>query len=220
MLPTLFESGARVHGATATDADASLTPEELHHIRNAVAGRRAEFGTARVLVRRALAELGLPAASVVPGKDRAPVWPAGVTGSITHSRGYCAVVVAKSPPVRAIGLDVETRRPLEARVVEKILTPGERAWLAGRAEESRNELALLVFSAKEAYYKCQYTLTTRFLGFQDVEIDADLDAQRFEARALVPGLPAEVMRLAGRFAFDAEKVTCGVELLAGSPVGA
>ena len=211
---TLFSSGARLWEAPAAEADAALSPEERHYIRNAIKSRRAEFGTARVLARGALAELGIPCASLVPGRDRAPVWPAGATGSITHSNGYCAVVVAKSPPVRSLGLDVETLRPLEDGIVAAILTPRERALAAGRARDARAALALLFFSAKEAYYKCQYPISSLFLDFQNVEVELDEDAGRFEARALVPGLPPEVARLEGRFAFDSGRVFCGVELLA------
>jgi 4'-phosphopantetheinyl transferase EntD len=39
----------------------------------------------------------------------------------------------------------------------------------------------ILFSAKESVYKCQYTLTTQFLGFHAVEVDVDVGAGAFRA---------------------------------------
>ena len=90
--------------------------------------------------------------------------------------------------------------------------PGERAWIDGRPRAARDGLALAFFSAKEAYYKCQYPVTSRYLGFQDVELEIDEAAGAFEARALTGELPASVARLTGRFAFDDGRVLSGVLL--------
>ena len=38
----------------------------------------------------------LPAVAVIPGVDRAPRWPVGVVGSMTHCAGYRAAAVARS----------------------------------------------------------------------------------------------------------------------------
>ncbi|GAB3946415.1 hypothetical protein GCM10027614_39920 [Micromonospora vulcania] len=56
----------------------------------AVESRRRDFTAGRVCARRAMADLGLPASAVPAAADRAPVWPAGVVGAITHTTGYCA----------------------------------------------------------------------------------------------------------------------------------
>ena len=107
MIASLFRAEAVVVEAPPSLVDDLLLPDERAYIRGAAPGRRAEFGTARVLARRALAALGLPPVSLVPRADRAPVWPAGVAGSIAHGAGRCAVVLERSPPVRAVGLDIE-----------------------------------------------------------------------------------------------------------------
>jgi 4'-phosphopantetheinyl transferase EntD len=120
------------------------------------------------------------------------------------------VVLDRSPPLRSLGLDVETNAPLEAGTRAQILTPAERPWLAAMPTGRRDELALLVFSAKEAYYKCQYPLSGVVLDFQDVEVEIDLPRARFEARARKPGLPADLARLTGRCASAEGRVMCGV----------
>jgi 4'-phosphopantetheinyl transferase EntD len=65
--------------------DAVLFPEKEAVISRAVGKRRREFRTVRHCARRALTELGLPPAAVLPGERREPVWPPGVVGSLPTS---------------------------------------------------------------------------------------------------------------------------------------
>ena len=41
------------------------------------------------------------------GEDRAPQWPHGIVGSITHGAGWAGVVVARQSEWRGLGLDIE-----------------------------------------------------------------------------------------------------------------
>lgn len=159
--------------------------------------------------------MGIAPVPLVPAADRAPAWPRGVVGSITHTRDYCAVALGRSPPLRSLGIDVETVRELDDEVTDLILTDRERVWLdsRGRAPRTVVEGSLLVFSAKEAFYKCQFPLTQRFLEFRDVEIDLPRDGC-FSVTVLKRDWPEELARMDGRFAFDSGRVLCGVELLA------
>jgi enterobactin synthetase component D / holo-[acyl-carrier protein] synthase len=213
LIQALFRSGAYTADAVPSLADeAGLLREERAWIEGAVPKRRAEFATARVLARRGLAALGLPPARLVPPAHRAPIWPPGVVGSISHTTDYCGVVLQRSPPVRSLGFDAEVLRPVDPDVIAHITTPRERAWLAGRPRADRTDLALLLFSAKEAYYKCQYPLTATFLDFPDVELEVALDRGTFSARLLRPLPTPSIRAIEGKFAFDADKVLCGVEL--------
>jgi 4'-phosphopantetheinyl transferase EntD len=221
LIRALFTNAVVVHTAMAAPSDDGLWPEERAYIAGAVMARRAEFGTARQCARRALAEIGLAAAPLVPIANDGPLWPSGVVGSISHSQGYCAAVVGHSPPLASLGLDVETLRLLDPGVAELITTPGERRWLATMPAAMRNYLAIVCFSAKEAYYKCQHRLTRTVLDFADVELSltaatADWSRGAFIARALKPGLDARIISLQGRFAADAERVATGVELTSGA----
>ena len=92
-----------------------------------------------------------------------------------------------------------------------ILTARERAWLATQPAGRQNDLALTVFCAKEAFYKCQYPVTGAFLEFSEVEVDLSADAGTFEARVLVPTRP-ETSRLSGRVVYEGSRVACGVTL--------
>ena len=160
--------------------------------------------------------MGIAPVSLVPAADRTPVWPEGVVASITHTRDYCAVAMGRCPPLRSVGIDVETIRELEDGVTRLILTERERAWIhsPGRAARYLVEDSLLVFSAKEAFYKCQFPLTQRLLEFRDVEIDVPPRDGRFSVTVLKRDWPKDLARMDGRFAFDSGRVLCGVEWLA------
>jgi 4'-phosphopantetheinyl transferase EntD len=204
-LAGLIPASCIVEEAVPQLYDAELFPEERASIAKAVDKRRAEFGTARVCARRALARLGYAPMPLVPNKDRSPVWPAGVVGSITHTRGYCAVVVAPDSAFISLGVDAEQDKTLTPDMIEMICTPHERTHLFERD-------AVVYFAAKEAFYKCQYPLTQQFLGFQDVELDLDLTSGTFGARIIKPELdkPVWLAQLRGRFLREHGLVLCSM----------
>jgi len=145
-----------------------LGPEE-QAVAGAVGRRIEQFTAGRVCARRALARLGVDAGTpVLQGEDRAPIWPDGFVGSITHTDFWCAVAVARASEVRAVGIDLEPSTPLKESIVNRICTPAEREWLSDVPDSGL--MAKVVFSAKEAIYKCQYPLTREFLGFQAVTL--------------------------------------------------
>ncbi|MGJ4906125.1 4'-phosphopantetheinyl transferase family protein [Bradyrhizobium sp. HKCCYLS2058] len=208
----LFDGPVVVAASSLLLAEDELFPEERAHIQAAVAKRRAEFATARILARRALASLGASPVALVPTPDRAPVWPPGYAGSISHCADYCAVAVARSRDVPSLGLDVEDLRELDPSMRDLVLTPAERRWLRAQPDALQPMLPIVIFSAKEAYYKCQYPLTRGFLDFQEVELAIAWPAGTFEARVMKEDWPAAVARLAGRFFIADGRVSCGVTL--------
>jgi len=214
LIDDLFGGDVRCAEAIPELADNAMYPEEYEYIRRAVPSRRAEFATARLLARQELVAMGLAPSPFVPGRGGAPKWPDGVVGSISHTNDYCAIVVARIGRLCSLGLDIETLRPLDPLLHTSILTKREQAWIGNQAKLSKNDCTLLFFSAKEAFYKCQYPLSGGFLDFPEVELEVSLDAARFEVRVLVPGWPASVARLDGKFAIRSGKVMCGVEALA------
>lgn len=74
----------------------------------ASARRRQQFLAGRACAALALEQTGHPGPFGLPiGLDRRPVWPAGFTGSITHSQGLALAVTARSSEVLSLGLDLE-----------------------------------------------------------------------------------------------------------------
>lgn len=115
----------------------------------AVAKRRSEFLAGRVCAGLALRALGL--AATVGRAGRAPVWPAGAAGSISHAGGRAIAVV--SSRLRGVGVDCETVMGAEkaAEIASLILTDAERAARPGGWPPGLYLTAL--FAAKEAAYK-------------------------------------------------------------------
>jgi 4'-phosphopantetheinyl transferase EntD len=156
-----------------------LYPDEIKYIEHAVAKRRAEFGTARMCARQALAKLGIPPCSLIPHADRSPQWPPGVVGSISHTEKLCGVAVTTSPRIMSLGIDLEIDAPLESDLQALICTSAERRWLDRYRSADRGLAAKILFSAKEAFYKCQYVVTKQFLEFTEVGFSVDLQSGSF-----------------------------------------
>jgi 4'-phosphopantetheinyl transferase EntD len=108
--------------------------------------------------------------------DRAPRWPVGVVGSMTHCAGYRAAVVARSGELSGIGIDAEPHAALAPSVLEFVLRDEERARLLTLADAGPAlHWDRIAFCAKEAVYKAWFPLTGRWLDFEDVSIDVHLD---------------------------------------------
>lgn len=140
-------------------------------IERSVAKRQAEFLAGRLCARAALAQLGLPQVDIPIGEDRAPVWPQGVTGAITHGQGWAAAIVAPAGYQRGLGLDVETLlEPDRAqRLAGEILTPAELARLP--MDPAQAALAItLTFSLKESLFKALYPLVRQRFYFEAAEV--------------------------------------------------
>ncbi|MGE8498831.1 MAG: 4'-phosphopantetheinyl transferase family protein [Pseudomonas sp.] len=137
-----------------------------------VAKRQAEYLAGRLCAREALRRVsGL---AVVPsiGADRAPQWPAGLCGSITHGTGWAAAVVAPDSAWRSLGLDVEQRLPVERadRLSTEILTPEEWRRIQHLPDDERAWRVSLTFSLKESLFKALYPLTLQRFYFHDAEL--------------------------------------------------
>lgn len=149
--------------------------EEL--VQGAARTRVEQFTAGRVCSRIALGRLGVAATTPIPrGEDRAPIWPAGFIGSISHTDSWCAAAVARSESVRSIGIDLESSAPLKQALWRRVCTPKERDWLQELSAPGLT--GKIVFSAKEAVYKCQYPISSQFLGFHAVEVELGEDSFR------------------------------------------
>ena len=164
--------------------EAELLSEEAELVSRAVPRRRREFAAGRACARLGLSRLGFPPAPLLSGSDRAPIWPEGAVGSITHCPGYAAAAVARAADMRALGIDAEVNQPLPEGVAELVCSPAERAWAAAAPAGLINWMTL-VFSAKESVFKAWQPLTGDWLGYLDAELTIDSGSEAFVARLLV-----------------------------------
>jgi 4'-phosphopantetheinyl transferase EntD len=147
-----------------------LYPAEADAVRRAVPKRVSEFAAGRACARRALVELGIHDFVLRAAKDRQPIWPASVVGSITHTAGLCAAVVADRERLAAIGIDCEVVGSATHEIWDTICGAEETAWRRSLPEASQAAAVTLLFCAKEAFYKCQFPLTGEWLDFHDLRV--------------------------------------------------
>ncbi len=183
----LLEPALVFRGGGIVDVEGDLTPAEAALSQDYHPKRRAEFRAGRLYARQAMAALDEPNHELLIGPNRAPLWPASVVGTISHADTVCGAIVASASSVRNLGFDLDADTPLAERLVPRICTPGELAWLDGRPD--RLALAKQVFGIKESLYKAYAPLTGSFLGFQEAAIQLDEAGGTFEAKVINPERP-------------------------------
>jgi 4'-phosphopantetheinyl transferase EntD len=213
-LRSLLPRDVEVEAGRPEEVEGFLFPEEEALIVHAIEKRRLGFHAGRVLARRALARLGV-AEQPILARDRRPIWPEGILGSISHAVGCCVVAVARRGEIAGIGLDVEVARAATERIVAHIATPEERTWLDPSGDVAR--WATVLFGAKEAFYKSLAEIHPAFVGFHDVRVEIDPDGT-FRVVPLAPALrPAlESRMVSGRWREEGGWVIASVVVRSGS----
>ena len=131
--------------------------------------RIADFSTGRYCAIKALEQLGIQGAIIPIGEDRAPIWPKGIVGSISHCDSLIGAIVAKNSDHISLGLDIEEIGRVTPDLWDLVFTENEKNYLSGFSDEEKHVQSTTVFSIKEAFYKFQHPLTKTFLDFLDVE---------------------------------------------------
>lgn len=198
-------AAAEVHGSG--DAEWAK-PEELGSLTTAVSSRRREFAAGRACARTALAQLGRSGAVIPVARDRSPIWPPGYVGSITHTDVYALAVVGTSADWRSLGVDAEGVNRLTRDLWPRIMTVAELEILARLGPADQQFQATVAFSAKEAFFKCQFPLTGAWIDFIDAEVL--IDGSQFEVRTNVSSFGLGSRRLTGALARMGERIVTGI----------
>ena len=134
----------------------NLPPEQLPEVNFGFSEKRnQEYLLGRLAIRYALGSLGnVPAWIRRDPVTNAPVWPKGITGSLSHSSGLALAVVSESPPILGLGVDIEkANRTIDPKIERHICTQDESEDLHSLHSENFAIRLLLTFSAKESLYK-------------------------------------------------------------------
>ena len=171
----------------------SFTPGDLlwlpHHAELARTGkkRQTEHLAGRIAAVHALRAFGEKSVPGI-GKNRQPIWPEGLYGSISHCGNTAIAIVARTP----VGIDIEAvfSPQLADELASHIASEEELAVL--RASELAFPLALtLAFSAKESLYKAFSSQHPELQGFHDavtVSLNAETLAVELSALSLTASL--------------------------------
>lgn len=171
----------------------TLFDDELKQVARAVPLRAREFATGRACARSALGALGIGPCELLSDPHRAPRWPTGIVGSITHCRGMYAAAVASASELSHLGIDAEPNDHLPKDILPTVALDAEREWLNGFTDVAAGRL---LFSAKESVFKATFPADQVWRGFRDVEVILSADGT-FKARATqTPPLPSLIGRWA------------------------
>jgi len=218
-LTALFPPGVLAAELREPGDPSLLLPAEARFLGKAVLKRVQEFAAGRLCARRLLAEFGWRGFAIAAAEDRQPVWPDSIVGSITHTAGFCAAVVAERTRLRAVGLDSEIADSVKAELWPGICSPAEIDWLRSLPEPQRPKAATLIFSAKEAFYKCQYPLVRERLSFQDAHVEVlEWGTERgtfaIHATRRIALADCAAFPLQGRYLLHEQYLTAGIALSA------
>jgi len=215
--PRIFHTAVVFDHSLARECDLETISGPLPaSVARAVLKRKVDFTIGRHCAKQALTLAGSKSIHVGIQDARAPLWPEHFVGSITHSDGYGAAVVASTADYRGIGIDCETYvKPSTAADIRRmVLTRHDEDTL--RMTALADEVGLtLIFSAKESIFKALYPLTRVFFDFHDVALTTIDIARRsftFELqRNLCDGFDLGYTGV-GQFDFCEQRVYTGVFL--------
>lgn len=143
------------------------------HLAKAVAKRRAEYLASRVCVRETLSLFGFSDFLLTNDADRAPIWPPGVAGSLSHTRTRVSLMLTTATAGKQPGVDCEEIMPpaAAAKMQEMIINKREYAVLQRSGLPFATALTA-AFSLKESLYKALFPLFRQFMDFKEAEIVA------------------------------------------------
>ncbi|CZW05903.1 enterobactin synthase subunit EntD [Enterobacter cloacae] len=163
---TFILAGHTVHHVTFdpttfTDADLLWLP---HHAQLADAGRKrkAEHLAGRIAAAHALPDHAVPGI----GPSGEPLWPEGVSGSITHSGTQAMAVVVRALDA-LVGIDCEAILPdPEAREIQDGIVDAQEAICLTLSGYPFALALTLAFSAKESLFKALFPQMKIYMGFE------------------------------------------------------
>ena len=169
------------------------------------AARTAEFNAGRFCAQQALSTWNQDG-PVGQADDRSPIWPDGFTGSISHSKNWVWASVAKSDQVLSLGIDTEAivDAATRSQTWEQVATIDELRTLEALDLDPKVEFTVL-FSAKEAFYKCWYPITKQYLDFKDVIVES-CEPEQLTIRPKTKNLNSEIDDLTVQYFVDAQDV--------------
>lgn len=140
----------------------------------AVLKRQVEFAAGRWCAAQALRRSGYRGPCAIDiGAHRAPCWPAGYLGSISHSTGWAVAITAADDAWSGVGIDLEqTMEESNARALAGRIGSAAEMAVGTRAGMPFATWATLLFSAKESLFKALYPSVGRYFHFPDAQAES------------------------------------------------
>ncbi len=187
-----------------TDEDWSkLLPESelkiTHQYKNLL--RKAEFLTGRLVIHHLR-----PGISAILKTDRGvPAWPKDFVGSISHKDGHVVASMESTHRFFSLGIDIEEPVKMPLHIANVICRPEELRLLESEAVLiDKKKMLSLIFSAKEALFKCCYQRCGVWFNFHDAILSqVDQEQGKFTLNLLKDLSPTFFMgqKFDGQFKF-------------------
>jgi len=155
--------------AEASEQEKILEGSKIKRAQQKQLGRRA--------VEQALGNLSQEYSSfpVKRGPAGEPLWPKGVSGSLSHSKFLSIAVVSNSARIKTLGIDVqEMETPRSEAVFSRLFQASELAWVKSSGAFDM-EKAFKFFCLKESAYKAVYSLNEHRLKSTEVSFESNGD---------------------------------------------
>ena len=156
--------------------------DSIDHRSNWADVARFQHVATRMVASQLLAAQQATDTSVLTGADRAPQWPQGFIGSITHTTRFAAAAVLPQSTARSVGIDAERELSADQQaLVRRYCLANDEldALLSAASTLSETQALTLCFSAKEAVFKCLYPLVKHYFDFTCVRIVANDKHENF-----------------------------------------
>lgn len=141
--------------------------DEESTLKRAIPSRLIEFRAGRTAARLALRNLGWPSVALPVGDGRAPIWPQGICGSISHSNGIAAAAVARDDRCAGLGIDLEIAADLPPDIAASVVFPADQPRGSGLSRDLANAV---IFSIKESIFKAQFPITGAWIDFDAASV--------------------------------------------------
>lgn len=173
--------------------------------------RQAEYFTGRLAARHCLDRLGFFDFNVFSGKHRNPIWPKGISASITHANNSAICIATFSREYQYVGIDLE--KVIRIDVIEKIANsiaqPQELKFL-NSLNMDYNLAFTIAFSSKESLFKALYPSIGKYFEFSAARITSICEESQMFALSLTQNLTQNLiagMIFTGFFSFTEQTVT-------------
>lgn len=180
-------------------------------VQRSVTKRRAEYFTGRYLATLCLAQAGIRQFVLSSDAYRCPVWPAHLTGSISHCNDAAICLVAKKENYSAVGVDTENWIVSDSieDLIDVVINQNEKD-VVKKITGDIDKYGTHIFSAKESLFKALYPQVKRYFNFSAAEltdIDFSNNILHFELTEDLADLYPQGLRLRVQYAESAGRVT-------------
>ena len=156
------------HRLISTGDEFALLPEELHTFANSVDKIKRASGAVRIVARNLMRNFGQAQHAIPKTETGAPIWPAGLVGSLAHDSQVAVAAIARRRDFLSLGIDIEPAELLDADLLGLVATANELKRIDDDPYRGR-----LLFVIKEAIYKSINPLDGMFLEHRDVEVNLE-----------------------------------------------